>query len=81
MTTAGEAVMIALRVLGAIHERRIPSDADIDALKSVAPLLDDSELARKIVDEALARSQGLLARKRPSRERDGNLPRSEQKRA
>ena len=73
--------MIALRVLGAINERRIPSDADIDALKTLAPQLADSELARKIVDEALTRGQGKRARKGVTREPRRNLLRPEQKRA
>jgi hypothetical protein len=37
MTKAGEAVLIALRVLSAVNEERIPSDADIDTLITLVP--------------------------------------------
>ena len=56
-------------------------DADIDALKALAPQLTDSDLARKIVNEDLARGQAKQARKRPTREPRRNLPRPHQKRA
>jgi hypothetical protein len=58
MQEFGEAMHIALRVLGAWTERAAPNEHDVEILRRHAPLFADApvdELAREVIQEALHR--------------------------
>ena len=60
-----DALKVAFRVLTAFRERKDPDPADVEALKSYAPLLADApedELACEVIHQALRRRAEVRAK-------------------
>jgi hypothetical protein len=62
MDSSLHAMKTAMRVLSAINEKRDPDPADLDQLRSLAPLLADlpaDELACDVIKQALQRRDAI----------------------
>jgi hypothetical protein len=67
MERESEALRVALRVLGAITERRMPETADIEALRHLGPPVDAplDELACEVIRQGTKRRVERVTGRRP----------------